>query len=218
MIRPLACLLALVLGCLTSAAVPALSVDIGGKVLRLDNRAGGCLKLGGQYAGFRIEPSEPGKTAKICSSTGRRNAIKFEDVTFIATDPSVGERVLRFEHDFSSGPKGLVYAKAVLDGFFAQATGAGVPSGSQVSLESSFDQTGSKVPIGPVLEHTVDAGLESALFELVTQAEYVLSGRRKLAGVLRFSFQSTGDKLVLESATAIVLDGLKRQQERTIAQ
>src|SRR5262245_34311109 len=110
-----------------------LSVQVGNKQLDAAGAVSGCMNVEGDYKGFRIASTEPGTIAKICASSGRRNSLRFQDVTIISTGASTAPGMIRLEHDFPAGPKGLVYATVQLHGFFAQATGAGTPTGSRVA-------------------------------------------------------------------------------------
>jgi len=205
--------LALGAGLAVAGAAAAVTVDIQGKRLVLDQPGGGCVAIGGDYEGFRIVPTEPGQTPQACAGSGRTNSIRFIDTTFVATDPALGERTVTVEHDFESGPKGLVYGTVKLEGFFAQATGASVPAGNRVTFSGAFAQGGNETPIGEPIDHTVDESLESALLDTASRGEFVLSGPRKLKSVLTFTFTGVGDKLVFERNTAVVLDNVRRQQE-----
>lgn len=195
----------------------ALTANIQGEALKakkIEGVAGACVIIAGNYSGFRIVGSEAGKAPKICIDKTRKNvnALKFINVTFVATEVSDKVRTVNFAHGFLNGPQGLVYSRVKLEGFFATADGVGVPTDNQVWFSGAFDQSGHSEAIGEELAHKVDKDLDSALLNDETQSQFVLSGPRALKGELKFTLLNRGDKLVLESDTAVIIDSIKRRQ------
>ncbi|MGR6035798.1 MAG: hypothetical protein ACU4EQ_04520 [Candidatus Nitrosoglobus sp.] len=194
----------------------ALTANVQGIVLEakaVGGFAGNCVVIAGDYSGFRIIASEAGKAPQICIDRSRQrvNAVEFWNVTFVATEASSEVRTMSFEHDFLSGPQGLVYASVRLKGFFATASGVGVPSGSQVWFTGMFSQAGHDEIIGEELTQDVGEVLDSALLSKETRSQFILSGPRTLKGVLKFTLPNDGDKLVLESGTAVSIDNLEQR-------
>lgn len=195
----------------------ALIANIQGEVLKANEKggfAGVCVAIAGDYSGFRVVGSEAGKMPMVCIDRTRENvnAIEFRNVAFVATEASEEIRTVGFEHDFLGGPQGLVYSSTRLKGFFATATGVGVPTGSQVWFTGMFEQAGHDETIGEELVQEVDESLDSALLSSETQSRFVLSGPRGLKGKLNFTLLNEGDKLVLESGTAVVIDNIDRNR------
>jgi hypothetical protein len=192
-----------------------LSINIQGDELHSEEPGGvlNCVDIGGEYGGFQIVSTEVGKKPRLCLSSTRINAIRFHDVTLVASSTSPTEGTLTFEHEFATGPISLVYARTVLKGFFSTAKGVGVPTGNQVSFSGVFSQGGSETTIGEPLEQTVGEDLESSILNSVAREQYVISGKRKLKGVLIFSLNNQGDKLVLEQDSAVIIDNVERQGE-----
>ncbi len=199
-----------VLSLILSQRALALVIDIQGSEHRIEQPGATCIDIGGQYSGFQIEPSEAGKTPRICFSSRRRNTVSLHHVTFVSTNPSVGEINVRFRHEFKSGPSGLVYARAALKGFFAKVTGTAAPVGDELVFTCLFSQGGQDDPIGEKFTTVVGEDLESALLDMKARDEYLTSGTRALKGVLTIRFQEPGDKLVLHEGTSIVIDSVKR--------
>lgn len=215
LLRAVALSLCLLIGLGLSAA-HALTANVQGVALEVDERggfAGVCVVIAGDYPGFRVIASEAGKTPKICIDKTRENvnAIEFRNVTFVATEASDEIRTVDFEHDFIRGPRGLVYTSVRLKGFFATATGVGVPTGSQVWFTGMFNQAGHNETIGEELAQSVGQVLDSALLSGETRSQFVLSGPRTLKGELQFTLLNEGDKLVLESDSAVIIDNIERQ-------
>jgi hypothetical protein len=195
----------------------ALTANIQGVVLKaeeISGFAGTCVIIAGDYSGFRIIASEAGKAPQICVDKTREkiNALEFRNVTFVATEASDEVRTVRFEHDFLDGPRGLIYTRVWLKGFFATASGVGVPTGDQVWFTGIFNQAGHDEVIGEELTQDVGEVLDSALLSSETRSQFVLSGPRTLKGVLKFTLLNDGDKLVLGPDTAIIIDNLDRRQ------
>lgn len=192
-----------------------LSINIQGVELRSEEVGGvlNCVDIGGSYGGFQIVSTEVGKKPRLCLSSTRINAIRFHDVTFIASSASPVEGTLTFEHEFASGPISLVYARTALEGFFSTAKGVGVPTGNQISFSGIFSQGESETTIGEPLEQMVGEDLESSILNSVARERYVISGKRRLKGVLIFSLNNQGDKLVLGQGSAVIIDNVERQGE-----
>ncbi len=194
--------------------VSALSANLQGDVRTVALPGSECLDLSGTYKGFRIEPTERSKIPYICFSSQRRNVLRFFDVVIVATNAGVGMQTLEFDHEFFTGPQGIVYAEVQMGGFVASASGAGVPKGSRISLTGYFRQRGSGDQIGEGLRQEVADTVDSALLDKTTREQYLAGGSRRLKAVLRFSFESVGDKLVLGPETAVVVTGIKELIQR----
>ncbi|ADJ29768.1 conserved hypothetical protein [Nitrosococcus watsonii C-113] len=206
----------LIMGLEVSSA-RALITNIQGEILEVDEKggfAGTCVAIEGDYSGLRVVGSEAGKAPRVCIVKTRKNvnAIEFRNVAFVATEASEEIRTVSFEHDFAGGPQGLVYSRVKLKGFFATATGVGVPTGNQIWFIGMFGQAGHDEIIGEELVQEVGESLDSALLSSETQSQFVLSGPRSLRGRLNFTLLKEGDKLVLESGTAVVIDNIERQR------
>lgn len=191
----------------------AITVDLGTVQVQLDDPGGGCVKVDGEYDGFRIVPPEAGKTPKVCSLPGRKNLLVFLDVTIVATGSGLGERTIRVEDHFATGPIGRVFARVELIGFFATGSGGGVPSGNSVVFTGMLNQGGTDTVIGEAIEHTVGEELESGLLNEVSRSEFLISGDRSLKLEVKFDLKNEGDKLVLSRDSAVVLDSVTRQQD-----
>lgn len=206
------------LGLLCSLAAPqvalALTGNLQGEVRTLMVPGSECLEISGDYQAFRIEATERGKTPYVCFSSQRRNVLRFFDVAIVATNAGVGMQTLDFEHEFLTGPQGIVYAEVQLGGFVASGSGAVVPSGSRVSLTGYLRQRGSGDRIGEGLRQEVGDTVDSALLDKTTREQYLAGGSRQLRAVLRFSFESVGDKLVLGPETGVLVTGVKELIER----
>jgi hypothetical protein len=192
----------------------ALTANLQGETLALSLPGSECLDITGEYKGFRIEATQRGKIPYVCFSSQRRNVLRFFDVAIIATKVNTGTQTLRIDHEFFTGPQGIVYAEAQLDGFVANESGIGVPGGSQVSFTGYFGQRGSVDQIGVVLRQEVEESLDSALVDKRTREQYLAGGSRRLSAVLSFSLESMGDKLVLGPETAVAVSGIKELIER----
>lgn len=196
-----------------SSAARALEADVNGSHLQAQRQGGiPCIDLTGRYSGFRVVSTTPGKTAKICADAQRINILRFHHVTIVATEPSNGSYVLTFEHEFPGGPKGLIYARTELHGFFAKASGAGVPTGAQIGYTGILSQAGKDTVIGEEIQHAVADSLESAVLKHTAREQFVISGNRTLKGAITFTLPSPGDKLVLEDGTSVVIDNVERRQ------
>ena len=193
---------------------PALTANLQGAVRSLSFPGSECLDITGEYRGFRIEATEQSKIPYVCFSSQRRNVLRFFDVAIVATNAGLDMQTLEFEHEFVTGPQGIVYAEVQLGGFVATASGIGVPRGSRISLTGYFRQRGYGDQIGEGLRQEVADTVDSALLDKITREQYLAGGSRRLKAVLRFSFQSVGDKLVLGSETAVVVTGIKELIER----
>jgi hypothetical protein len=195
-------------------AILALTATMQGTTRSLLIPGSECLDISGDYSGFRIEAPDRGKVPYVCFSTQRRNVLRFFHVAIVSTNAGVQTRTLEFEHEYFTGPQGLVYAEAQLDGFLATANGADVPTGSRISFRGYFSQHGYLDQIGEALRQEVGETVNSALLEKTSREQYLVGGRRTLKAVLRFSFERVGDKLVLQPETAVALTGVKELVER----
>jgi hypothetical protein len=88
----------------------------------------------------------------------------------------------------------------------------GVPTGSQVWFTGVFNQAGHDELISEELTQDVGEVLDSALLSHETRSQFILSGPRVLKGVLKFTLLNNGDKLVLGSDTAVIIDNLEQRQ------
>ena len=192
----------------------ALTVKLQGNTRSLVFPGSQCVDIGGEYEGFRVEPTERGKVPYICYGTQLGNTLRVFDATIIATNAGVSARTLEFEHEFFTGPQGIIYAEVQLNGFAATASGEGVPSGDQISMHGYLRQHGAEARIGKSLGQEITKAVDSALLDKQTREQFLVGGKRTLKGVLRFSLQRVGDKLVLGPETAVVLSGVKELVER----
>jgi len=197
---------------LLSSATHAITVNLGTVQVVLDAVGGGCVNVEGEYDGFRIAPTETGKTPRICSATWRKNFLVFEDFTIVSTGSGLGERSISVEDHYGTGPVGLLFARVELKAFFATVSGAGVPSGNSVLLTGMLNQAGTDTLSGEPIEHTVGEELGSALVDEVSRSEFVISGDRTLKLEIKFNLQKEGDQLVF-THKAIVLESVTRQQD-----
>lgn len=202
--------------CLFSASQvsSALTGNLQGEVRRLVLPGSECLDIGGEYKAFRIEATERGKKPYVCFSSQRRNVLRFFDVAIVANNAGAGMQTLEFEHEFLTGPQGIVYAEVQLGGFAVKASGVGVPTGSRISFTGYFQQRGSGDRIGEGLRQEVAETVDSALLDRTAREQYLAGGSRRLKAVLRFSFASVGDKIVLGPETAVLVTGVKELIER----
>lgn len=194
--------------------VSALTVKLQGSTRSLTYAGSQCVNIGGRYDGFLIEPTERGKIPYICFGTQLRNTLRFFDTTIVMTNAGVSPRTLEFEHEFFTGPQGIIYAEAQLKGFTATASGAQVPVGNQISFRGYLNQQGTGALIGENLAQEVTEVVDSALLDKQARKQFLVGGKRTLRGVLRFSLQRVGDKLVLGPETAVAISGIKELTER----
>jgi hypothetical protein len=192
----------------------ALTVDVQGDARSLVYPGSECVDITGKYEGFRIEGTQRGKVPYVCFGSQLGNTLRFFDATIVATNAGVSPRTLEFAHEFFTGPQGLVYAEVQLNGFTATPTGQGAPRGNEISFRGYLEQHGAGAQIGKSLRQEVTATVESALFDKQTREQFLVGGKRTLKGVLRFSLQRVGDKLVLGPETAVVVSGVKELVER----
>lgn len=202
--------------CLLGSAqlASALTGNLEGEIRKLELPGSECLDIGGEYRAFRIEPTERGKVPFVCFSSQRRNVLRFFDVAIVATNAGAGMQTLQFEHEFLTGPQGIVYAEVQLGGFVASASGAGIPTGSRVSFTGYFQQRGPGDRIGEGLRQEVADSVDSAMLDQTTREQYLAGGSRQLKAVLRFSFRRVGDKIVLGPETGVLVTGVKELIER----
>lgn len=184
----------------------ALSVEIQGTRLEISHIGASCVEIAGSYPGVRIEPSEDGKTPRICYNSNKINSITILDTTFVAQEPVKKDVLLKFEHAFPAGINGKVMTRAKLQGFFSTADGVGIPSGDKISLSAFFSQGGHEDTIAEPLNQTVGDSMDSALFDYSVKEQYLISGPRTLKGVLNLTFEGPGHKLTLTERSAIALD------------
>ena len=200
----------IIIACLVASQAEALTVSIGETELELSD-SGNCIELTGEYDHFRIESTTPGRPPQLCVEPTQGNTLQFRHTALVATNPSRQRGSLRFAHDFASGPKGHVFIGASLKGFFAKADGAAPASGSEISLQTRFEQA-EKATLAAETAHEVGDELQSALFEQSQKGEFVIAGPRRLQGELRFKFAGSGDRLVLETGTKLSIETLSARQ------
>lgn len=184
----------------------ALAVEIQGTRLEIQIAGASCVEIAGSYPGVRIEPSQNGKSPRICYNSNKVNSITILDSTFIAAEPAQKDISLRFEHDFPPGINGKIMARAKLQGFFSTTDGVGIPSGDKLSLSAFFSQSGHDDAIAEAFNLTVGDDMESALFDYSAKEQYLIAGPRKLKGVLTMYFTQVGHKLTLGERSGILLD------------
>ncbi len=204
---------------LLAALIPwsshALEIEIQGRGLAPASPTDMCVHIAGEYEGVRIEDSEAGKRARICQQSKPNNLLVLSNANFVATqDRSVVN--VRFHHQFAPRLNGPVIGRASLLGFFATATGTAAPSGDSVELRGFLSQGASEDPIQEALAHTVGEreDLQSAVFDLDTEKEYLVAGARALRGSLRISLNRSGHQMVIR-AIRVSLDPPWYTRERT---
>lgn len=196
--------------CLLLPLVPtmasALSVEIQGTKLETQLEGASCIDIAGDYPGVTVEPSEAGKTARICYNSAQVNSISILSTTFVAKPPAKQNVSIRFEHAFPAGINGKIMARAKLQGFFATANGVGIPTGDKVSLVAFFSQSAHDDTIAEPLDFSVGDQIDSALFDYSVKEPYLISGPRTLKGSLKVVFAQPGHKLTLSDASGISID------------
>jgi len=191
---------------LIPAPASALSVEIQGTHLSTEIDEASCIDIAGSYPGLIIEPSERGKSPRICYNSNKNNSIAILNSTFIAPDPIYKFVVVRFEHDFPPGINGKIMSRAKLQGFFSTSNGVGVPSGDRLSFTASFSQDYHDDAIAEPFNVAVGDDQESALFDFSAKKQYLISGSRVLKGSLKIFFSAPGHRLTLADKSAIVID------------
>lgn len=191
---------------LAPVSASALTVEIQGVRLEMRIVGASCVEIAGSYPGVTVEPSQNGKTPRICYNSNKVNSITILDSTFIAAAPIQKDIALKFEHGFPPGINGKIMARAKIQGFFSTADGVGVPSGDKLSLTAFFSQSGHDDTIAEPFSMAVGDGMDSALFDYSAKEQYLISGPRTLKGVLTFSFAQAGHRLTLAEKSGIILD------------
>ncbi len=190
---------------LLSTKLYAFEVIIQGKRLIPKGEEETCINILGAYPGVKALPSEAGKTPQICFSDSKRDILSIHNVTFVAIgEPR--EVVIDFQHSFPPGPNGYVMARTKLKGFFATATGLGVPTGDKIQFSGYFSQGGQEDLIAETFKHTVGEDVESALIDKKGKKRYLIAGPRTLKAKLQFSFTEVGHKLTLPTGTTVSID------------
>ncbi|MDA9982191.1 hypothetical protein N9H39_05545 [Gammaproteobacteria bacterium] len=192
-------LVALLAG-LVSGPSYGLEIDIQGTTLQTESVSELCLNIAGEYDGVRIEDSEVGKVARMCQQTKQNNLMILSNANFVATKDNAVITV-RFHNDFAPRLNGPTIGRVGLDGFFATSIGTEAPSGDRVELKGYLNQETNDDLIEEALIHTVgDANdLESAVFELQTEKNYLVAGRRTLKGELTIAIAKTGNQMVVRA-------------------
>lgn len=192
---------------LAPASASALTVEIQGVRLELQNAGASCIEIAGNYPGVKIESSQNGKTPRICYNSNKVNSITILDSTFVATEPVQKDISLKFEHGFPAGINGKIMTRAKLQGFFSTYDGMGIPVGDKAAFTAFFGQTEDHSDtIAEPFEMTVGDDLDSALFDYSGKEQYLISGPRLLQGILKFSFVKVGHKLTLAEKSGVSLD------------
>lgn len=197
-----------------TAASDALQVSIQGAQMGTLGPGDQCVLIAGEYPGVRVEPSEAGKRAKICYDTIRQNLIVIGTSTFVSTRTGGTQVEVSFSHVFPPGPNRKVIAHTRMKGFFATATGVGVPAGANISVLGAFSQHNNDDIIGEGISHQVADDIDSGLFEGVARERYLVAGIRELKGRLSFRLMARGDKLVLTDGIQVDVQAVTRIQEK----
>lgn len=184
----------------------AFEVTIQGKKMSPEGEGETCVDIGGTYPGIEVIPSEAGKTPQVCFSDSKRDILSIHNVTFIAIGEPNKEVLIDFQHTFPPGPNGHIMARAKLKGFFATATGVGVPTGDKIQFSGYFSQGGQEDLIAETFDHTVGENIESALIDKKGKKRYLIAGPRTLKAKLQFSFAEAGHKLTLPAGTTVSID------------
>lgn len=171
---------------------------------------GTCVEIGGRYKGFSIESSSSSQAARACFSARRNNSLSLHHVTVVWEGEEAGDVSMVIQHDFQTGPQGVVYGRAELKGFFARANGIGAPQDNKLTFRGVFLQGGDEDVIGEEQATSVGEDLESALLKLFSRKEYLTSGRRGLRAELQIHFERKGDKLVVDDGALVTLDDTRR--------
>jgi len=191
---------------LNPAPASALSVEIQGTRLSTEIEGASCIDIAGNYPGLTIEPSEKGKSPRICYNSNKVNALAILNSTFIASDPIKKDIVIRFEHEFPPGINGKIMSRAKLQGFFSNANGVGAPTGDKLSFSASFSQSKHDDAIAEPFNLVVGDDIDSALFDYSVKEQYLISGPRELRGAMKIMFNGTGHKLTLSDKSSISID------------
>ncbi len=212
--KPYVYLTGLLLG-LASWSSHALEIVIQELTMTPASESDMCVRIAGDYPGIRIEDSEAGKQARICQQSKPNNLMVLSNANFVATQDQVAVTV-RFHHRFAPTINGPVIGRASVLGFFATAIGTEAPSGNSVELQGYLSQSASDDAIQEALSHTVGerSDLESAVFDLGTEKEYLVAGTRALKGTLTISLNRAGDQMVVRSMR-VSLDPPWYTRERT---
>lgn len=195
----------------------ALEITIQGQNLAPESPTASCINIAGDYQGVKIKNSEEGRRARVCQQSLRSNLIILSDANFVALEDGAQIEV-RFQHEFGPGLNGQVIGRVRADGFFAGATGIEAPAGSRLELRGFLNQGESTNLVEEALVHSVGNtfDLEGAAFELATEKQYLVAGRRTLKGVLNLSFEKSGDQMVVTDGIRVALDPLYTKDRRRI--
>jgi hypothetical protein len=212
--------LLLLMGCVRTvkyeAAPIVWTIDVQGTRVQPQRPFDNCVDISGDYPGFLIQSSQPGRAPTVCLFTsGTRNLLVLAGATIIATDAAIGERTLTFEHPFTPGPNGRATGRAEMRGVFTGAAGTGVPTGNSIEFHGYLVQDGQDDLIEKPLAHQVGGTPEAAVFSLTAKEEYLVAGQRTLRGVLGFTFTKPGQKLVLAEGASIALESVGKLKEKT---
>ena len=166
-----------------------------------------CIFIAGEYEGVRVENSRRDTQARVCQQSLRSNLVFLGDANLVATQDAV-QVELRFQHDFAPGLNGPVLGRVEANGFFAAATGVEAPTGSRMKLEGFLQQGENTDLLQEALDHDVTdaADLQGAVFELETEKQYLVAGRRTLRGVLSIFFRRAGDQMAVVDGMRVSLE------------
>ncbi len=213
--RYVALLAALMAGIYISPA-QALEIVIQDQALSPAGPSDVCIYIAGEYPGVTVENSEVGKQAKVCQQGKSKNLLVLSDANFVATQDQAVITV-RFHHDFAPGLNGQVIGRASLNGFFATSIGTQAPSGNRVELAAYFSQGTNDDLLQEPLTHTVgdSTDLEGAVFDLRTDKQYLVAGKRALKGVLTMAFNKAGQQMAVLDGIRVSLDPFYTLERRS---
>jgi hypothetical protein len=185
----------------------ALTVEIQGTRLEIQVDNASCVEIAGSYPGLRIEASENGAVPRICyNNTSKVNSVTILDSSFISASPVRKDVVIKFEHEFPAGINGKIMMRAKLKGFFSSPNGVGIPSGDKLSFDAFFNQAGHDDAIAEPFNVAVGDDIDSAMFDYFGKEQYLISGPRKLRGIITVYFSELGHKLTVADKSGLLLD------------
>jgi len=192
-----------------------LEVSIQGQTLLLPDPRMNCMSIAGEYAGVRVEDSQPGKTAQVCQHYGeRRNFVLIRDAVFVATVDNANVRVT-FKHHFPPAPNGLLLARTAVRGTFTGTTVASVPSGARIELKGYVGRRGGEALIKEPMIHEVDEGaeLKDAVFDIIGGEEFLVVGDRVLRADIAFQLKKAGQQLIIPERSGVIVEHVGQAQE-----
>lgn len=177
-----------------------LEIEFQGQTVQTESISEQCLNIAGEYDGVRIENSIARKVARICQQSKQNDLLLLTHANFIATRDNVTVTV-RFHNEFVPVTNGPTIGRVSLDGFFATAIGTEAPAGDTVELKGYLNQGSNVSLINEALTHTVGEpdDLLSAVFELQTEQDYLVAGKRTLKAELNFKLGKAGNQLVIKA-------------------